>query len=277
MRSRTPSWSRGLERDRRLGPEGAAARVEVLAQQGLGLGGPARPVEHGGQRVRARSVAGVLRPVERHVELDRGAKVWLGPGVLAEREIGPADPFADRRLDPRAAPWKSPPIRAAARSSISRTVNPAPRGLTSVEDSAIMRSEEIVDRRELRPLVLGLAATSRSTPPSPTTTETTSSAASAAGSGWRRHHIQAARRRADRPGGDRLAASQRSQVVGQGLGAGIAPARVLLQALQADRPPGRAGRRRLTCDGGSGGRSRTLSSVSTQLLPAWGARPVSRA
>ena len=62
---------------------------------------------------------------------------------------------------------------------------------------------------------------------------------------------------ADPPRRDRPAVEPGAQVVGQRLGRGVPPPRVLLQALQADRPPGRAAPAALSLRGGSGGRSAT--------------------
>ncbi len=82
--------------------------------------------------------------------------------------------------------------------------------------------------------------------------------------------------RPDPPRRDRAALQPGVQVVGQGLGRRVAPPRVLLQALQADRLQV-AGHAALSLRGGSGGRFRTASIVSTTVSPPNGARPVSRA
>ena len=75
------------------------------------------------------------------------------------------------------------------------------------------------------------------------TTEPTSTVASksptmavrAATAGLRRAHFHARERGSNRSSGDRLARQPSIEVVGQGLGAGIAAGRFLDQALQDDR------------------------------------------
>ncbi len=89
-----------LERDRVVGPEGAAGCRPGSPRRS----GSASPTWPDSSSRTASSVRGAERrrglgSVMRGVELDRLAEVRLGPGVLAEREVRPADRLADRRLD----------------------------------------------------------------------------------------------------------------------------------------------------------------------------------
>ena len=174
----------------------------------------------------------MLRPEDLVVECDGRAEVRLRPGKLAERQVGTADPLADRGLDLRPALEVAPDEGGRAiehleyREPVAQRVEVG-RGLGD------HLAQEIVDGRKIGALL------HRLTPLPGHPGEPGGDRQQEQPRERGRQRVAAAPhpgagRRSDRPRGDRLARQPAREVIGQGLGAGVAPLGLLFQALQAD-------------------------------------------
>ena len=212
---------------------------------------PMRPVRSssGRQQVGGAEAGAAPGAIDRRIQLDRRAELLLGR-LEAGRATGrprrsSRGPGPRRRAGPRASrrawPWHR---RAASRTVGSRPCRSAsePAWARIRFHSSTTSSDRMRSRTASRHFQV--------TPANPPMRNSRARAAVAATSGLRRHHIAARTGALDRPGQDRLAPQPSGEVLGEGQGAGIPAARLLLQALAADdvqvaRHPGIQPRRRL--------------------------------